>query len=133
MFFKPSYTLALLLIYFILFAATPSYSAGEEIIDLSATLRLLWGLLVVLGILFLVYVIAKKKLNFLQTPGKGIINVVEVRHLMPKKSLYLVEVRGKEYLIGSGGDSLKLIAAIGESPADSFTEILDHSKKELAK
>ncbi len=116
-----------------LLQTTPGYGGGEEITDLSAVLRLLWGLLVVLGILFITYAIARKKLNFLQAPGKGIIKVVEVRHLMPKKSLFLIEVRGKEYLIGSGGDRLELIAPIDNNTSGSFTNILDKSEKELAK
>ncbi len=129
---KSAYTVLLLTILELITVA-PSYGAGEELTDISATLRMVWGLLVVLGILFIIYAVAKKKLNFLQSPGQGIIKVLEVRHLMPKKSLYLIEVRGKEYLIGSGSDRLELIADLGESSPDSFTDILDQTQKELSK
>jgi flagellar protein FliO/FliZ len=96
----------------------------------SATLRVVWGLLVVLGILFIIYGLMKKKMSFLHTPGKGIIKIVEVRHLMPKKALYLVEVRGQEFLLGAGQDRLDLIAALNRTPEESFAEILERSGTE---
>jgi len=87
---------------------------AENFSLLSSSLKMIWGLLIVLGILLIIYGLVKKRVNLLQGGGKGIINVVESRHLMPKKSLFLVEVRGKEYLLGSGADSLNLIAALDD-------------------
>jgi flagellar protein FliO/FliZ len=107
-------------------------ASGPDI-PFSATLRLVWGLLVVLGILFIIYGLMKKKMSFLQTPGKGLIKIVEVRHLMPKKSLYLVEIRGQEFLLGAGQDRIDLIAAIDRNPDGSFTEILHQSETEITK
>ena len=52
---------------------------------------------------------------------EGIIKIIESRHLMPKKSLFLIEVRGREYLVGSGGDSLNLIASIGDENHSNST------------
>jgi flagellar protein FliO/FliZ len=40
---------------------------------------------------------------------------------MPKKSLFLIEVRGREYLVGSGGDSLNLIASIDDENHSNST------------
>jgi flagellar protein FliO/FliZ len=79
----------------------------------SSTLRLIWGLLIVLGILLIIYALAKKKLSFLQGGnGKGAITIVETRHLMPRKSLCLVNVRGREYLLGLSNEQINLIAAL---------------------
>jgi len=81
---------------------------------INSSLKMVWGLLVVLGVLLIIYGLVKKRVTLLQGGGKGIIKVIESRHLMPKKSLFLIEVRGREYLVGSGGDSLNLIAALGD-------------------
>jgi flagellar protein FliO/FliZ len=85
---------------------------------------------VVLGILFIIYGLMKKKMSFLHTSGKGIIKIVEVRHLMPKKALYLIEVRGQEFLLGAGTERLDLIAALNRNPEGSFAEILERSEAE---
>ncbi len=111
--------------------ASPALGAGEAASDFSAALRVLWGLLVVLGLLLIIYAFARKKLTFLHAPGKGIIKVIEVRHLLPKKSLYLIEVRGQEYLLGSGGERIELIAPIGKKNMTSFDDILDTKEKEM--
>jgi flagellar protein FliO/FliZ len=99
----------------------------------SAPLRLIWGLLVVLGILFIVYSLMRKKLSFLHMPVNGAIKIIEVRHLLPKKSLYLVEVRGREFLLGAGQDRIELIAAIPAHPQASFVEALDESEAALSR
>ncbi len=105
-------------------------AATETLIDSSSLLRLIWGLLVVLGLLLIIYAIAKKKMSFLQNPGKGIIKIIEVKHLLPKKSLYLIEVRGQEYLIASNQDSLSLISPIAGHSNNSFDEILENASIE---
>ena len=91
-------------------------------------MRLVWGLLVVLGILFIIYGLMKKKMSFLHMPENSAIRIVEVRHLLPKKSLYLVEVRGQEFLLGAGQDRIELIAAINGSHKGTFAELLDKSE-----
>jgi flagellar protein FliO/FliZ len=116
---------------FLLFPAESALCATETDTPFSATLRLIWGLLVVLGILFIIYGLMKKKMSFLHMPEKGIIKIVEVRHLVPKKSLYLVEVRGQEFLLGAGHDRIDLIAALDRSPKGSFAEILGGSEAEI--
>ncbi len=98
--------------------------------NLSLGLRAVWGLLVVLGILFVIYGLMKKKMSFLNLPGKGIIKIVEIRHLMPKKALYLVEIKGQEFLLGVSQDRINLIAAINPASPESFTEILKKSTAE---
>ncbi len=104
--------------------------SAENFSMLNSSLKMIWGLLVVLGILLIIYGLVKKRVTLLQGGGKGIIKVIESRHLMPKKSLFLIEVRGKEYLVGTGGESLSLIAPLEQtahSPAN-FESILKNSK-----
>jgi flagellar protein FliO/FliZ len=107
-----------------------AWALGDETPSLlNASLRMTWGLLVVLAVLLIIYVIVKKRLAPMQGRGKGRINVIETRHLMPKKSLFLVEVRGREYLLGAGSDSLELIARIdGDQPGRSFQQILSDTE-----
>ncbi|MCB2214713.1 MAG: flagellar biosynthetic protein FliO [Desulfobulbaceae bacterium] len=107
-----------------------AWALGDETPSLlNASLRMTWGLLVVLAVLLIIYVIVKKRLAPMQGRSKGRINVIETRHLMPKKSLFLVEVRGREYLLGAGSDSLELIARIdGDQPGRSFQQILSDTE-----
>ncbi len=107
-----------------------AWALGDEAPSLlNASLRMTWGLLVVLAVLLIIYVIVKKRLAPMQGRSKGRINVIETRHLMPKKSLFLVEVRGREYLLGAGSDSLELIARIdGDQPGRSFEQILSDTE-----
>jgi flagellar protein FliO/FliZ len=121
------------LVFFLIFPAKIAFCSTGPDTPFSATLRLVWGLLIVLGILFIIYGLMKKKMSFLQTPGKGLIKIIEVRHLMPKKSLYLVEIRGQEFLLGAGNDRIDLIAAINGKPEGSFTEILHQCETEATK
>ncbi len=127
----PSYrhSLCLLMLLFLL-SPERAYCATQSDTTFSTTLRVIWGLLVVLGILFIIYGLMKKKMSFLNMQGKGLIKIVEARHLMPKKSLYLVEVRGQEFLLGTGQDGINLIAPIRSIQASSFAEILENSEPE---
>lgn len=107
-----------LLLSFIIFclSVTSALAGTGSPFSLSATFRLFWGLLIVLGVLLVVYALVKRKLPFLNGSGsKGAITIIEMRHLMPRKSLCLVKVRGREYLLGLGNDQINLIAAIDSS------------------
>lgn len=91
-----------------------------------ASLRVLWGLLLVLAIIFAIYAFAKKRFNFLPANNaKSIIKVIEAKHLMPKKSIYLIEVRDKEYLVGVTDHSINLLSS--SLKPDSFKEVFSDS------
>ena len=97
--------------------ATNAFAGTDSPFSLSVGLRLFWGLLVVFGVLLALYALVKKKLSFLNAgSGKGVITIIETRHLMPRKSLCLVKVRGQEFLLALGNDQINLIAAIEPSP-----------------
>jgi flagellar protein FliO/FliZ len=127
---KPVSSILAYLIVFSFFKTDSALCATGPDTAVSATLRVVWGLLVVLGILFIIYGLMKKKMSFLHTSGKSIIKIVEVRHLMPKKALYLIEVRGQEFLLGAGADRLDLIAAFDRTPEGSFAEVLERAGSE---
>ncbi|RPH43375.1 MAG: flagellar biosynthetic protein FliO [Desulfobulbaceae bacterium] len=95
--------------------------------DTSAYLRLTWGLLIVLGIILIFYALAKKRFSLLNSSEKNLIKVLEIRHLMPKKSICLIEVRGREYLLGIGADNVSLIAGLSQDSESTFAAILEKS------
>lgn len=113
-------------------SVSPGFAwAAESFNLLNSSLKMIWGLLVVLGILLIIYGLIKKRVTLLQGGSKGVIKVIESRHLVPKKSLFLVEVRGKEYLLGSGADSLTLIAALDnkDHASPEFKSILKDTEQ----
>ncbi len=97
---------------------------------LSNWLRMLWGLLIVLGILLILYGIMRKRLSFAQSNSKSKIKIREIRHLMPKKSLCLVEVGGQEFLLGLGVDTITLLSTIEKSKNDTFNATLASATKQ---
>lgn len=95
----------------------------------SAWLRMLWGLLIVLGILLIIYWLMRKKLSFVQSNKRSRIQIKEIRHLMPKKSLCLVEVGGQEFLLGLGNENITLLSTIENSAKGSFNATLAAAKQ----
>lgn len=90
----------------------------------SAGLRMFWGLLIVLGILLIIYGIMRKRLSFVKHNDKSFIKIVEIRHLMPKKSLCLVEVGGQEFLLGLGNETINLLSPVSTKARETFDEAL---------
>ncbi len=83
-------------------------------------LRMLWGLFIVLGILLILYGIMRKRLSFAQSNAKSKIKIKEIRYIMPKKSLCLVEVGGQEFLLGLGSENITFLATLEDSKQNSF-------------
>ena len=88
-----------------------------------------WGLLVVLGILLIIYAIMRKRLSFIKHNDKSAIKIIEIRHLMPKKSLCLVEVGDQEFLLGLGNDTINLLSPVSTRTGESFNETLTSIEK----
>ncbi len=91
---------------------------------LSAGFRMLWGLLVVLGILLIMYALMRKRMSFAQGNSKSKIKIIEIRHLMPKKSICLVQVRGQEFLLGLGNDTVTFLSALDTDNDINFDSTL---------
>lgn len=94
-------------------------------------MRMIWGLLVVLGIILVLYGLLKKRFSLLHSSAKQEIKVVEMKMLMGKKGLCLVEVRGQEYLLGIGNDTVTHIATLAEKKDPSFAETLAKTGESL--
>lgn len=101
--------------------------ASEAVDELTPYFRMLWGLCIVLGIMLVLYGLFKKRFNILAGRSGDIIQIKEIKPVMPKKSLCLVEVRGKEYLLGIGNESITLLADIDDTK-NSFQDILEQSE-----
>lgn len=108
-----------------LFIAAPVsvFAAPADPSDLSLvpmTLKMLAALGVVVGLFLLLYALVRKSRTWL--PGGSAhdsIDVRAVRHLGPKRALYLVDVDGQRFFISAAGEQIRLLskwdAAQGES------------------
>ena len=101
-------------------------SAADQPTMGSALMRTTWALLVVVGLILALYGLARKRLN-LGKNSNSAIKIVEVRPLMTKSTLALVEVRGRELLIGVSASGIHCLADLGTqektapSPSDFAT------------
>ncbi|MCK5517536.1 MAG: FliO/MopB family protein [Desulfobulbaceae bacterium] len=121
--------LALSLLTFGMVAFLPGdiYGADGEMDVMGSYFRVVWGLLVVLGVILILYGILKKRFSLFNTPASQSIKVIEMKPLMSKKALCLVEVKGEEYLLGISGDRITHIATIGAEKKSSFAATLSRT------
>ncbi len=96
----------------------------------SAGLRMFWGLLVVLGLLLIIYGLARKRLSLLHSSKTSRIKILEIRHLMAKKSLCLVEVAGQEYLLGLSNETITLLSSIDNNERHNFSATLESATEQ---
>jgi flagellar protein FliO/FliZ len=83
----------------------------------TAAQQTLWALLVVVGLILALYALARKRWLFgLGKSGGNAITVIEMRPLLPKTTLALVEVRGREYLLGISSGGIELLADLSQPP-----------------
>ena len=114
----------------LLFAAPVSAWAAEPPSLAAAALQTGWALLVVIGLILALYALARKRLLLGKIGGKAI-TVVELRPLAPKTTLALVEVRGREYLLGLSPAGIHLLAEVSANAAPDapdFAALLAESK-----
>ncbi|KJR96312.1 MAG: hypothetical protein VR65_28555 [Desulfobulbaceae bacterium BRH_c16a] len=95
--------------------------------ELDSYLRMIWGLLIVLGIILLLYALLKKRFSLLANSPEQQIKILEMKPLMGRKALCLVEVRGQEYLIAISGDRISPIATIAKKSVSSFADTLKNT------
>jgi len=96
----------------------------------TAALQTLWALLIVVGLIFVLYALARKRLTLGKLGGNSI-RVIEMRPLVPKATLALVEVRGREYLLAINAGNIALLADLnaGKNAQNSdFSSILTEIK-----
>ncbi len=101
--------------------------AGEFLTTSGLLLQMLWALLIVVGLILVIYALAKKQFG-LGKLQSGAIKILEIRYLMPKTALVLVEVRGKELLVGMSTGKVELVADLtgqkADEPKKDFKKIL---------
>jgi len=106
-------------------------AAGHSTSELMTSgMRVVGALVLVLGVMFIIYAVAKKRLKFLPGQRHGTIQVIEMRYLAPKKAVALVKVRGQELLVGVGQDQVNLILKLDSS--HPFEETLQEKLGEQA-
>ena len=86
--------------------------------------RIIWGLLVVLGVILVLYGIVRKRFSLLATSSGGKIKILEVKPMMGKKALCLVDVQGQEFLLGISGETINHIATLNPPTKSSFAATL---------
>ncbi len=102
----------------VFFLCSTSAQAAEAFTMGSGLLRMLWALLVVIGVILVIFGLVRKRFG-LGRMQQGNIKVLELRHIMPKTTLALVEVRGKVMLLGIGAGRINLLADFPEDAANT--------------
>ena len=113
-------------------AATPSSPAPGFGTSL---LQVVWGLLVVIGLMLVLYALARKRFSLLGPGVSGKIKIIEMRPLMSRTALALVEVEGERLLIGIGNGTVRLLTEVpGRKSAQdqqaAATKFADHLARE---
>lgn len=93
----------------------PCLGANQSAIDAGSYFRMIWGLLVVLGVILLLYGLLRKRFSILSSPEGKLIKVTETKPLGARKMLCLVEVRGEEFLLGISGDNITHLATLDKN------------------
>jgi len=115
-------------LYCMLLSAVPAEAATEATGIGPALWQMSWALALVVGIILLLYALARRRFTSLRQGG--IIKVIEIRYLMPRKALALVEVHGRQFLLGLGGDRVELLSALPrpEDSAGTFARALEEQR-----
>ena len=125
-------TIALLFYTTQLYAATTTentlLSGNSDI--MASSFRVIWGLLVVLGIILLLYGLLRKRFSLLSSLPDKEINVIEIKPLMGKKAICLVEVKGREYLLGISETQISNIATLPARNTKNFSETLQDESRQ---
>ena len=96
--------------------------------DAASYFRVIWGLLVVLGIILVLYGIVRKRFSLLASSPDKNIKILEIKPMMGKKALCLVDVKGQEYLLGISGDQINHLATLSPQPERSFADTLQSAE-----
>ena len=83
-----------------------------------ALLKMVAGLVLVLGILLALYALTRKG-KFFGSGRKGEIQIREIRQLGGKKAVCLLRVRGRDMLLGLGQDRIEMLSHLESEGAES--------------
>jgi len=92
-------------------------------------MKMAWALAVVVGLIFILYGLARKKMGYTNAPTNSI-KVLEMRPLMPKNTLALIEVQGKKILLGISPNGIQLLTEFSpDTPSQkSFKDVLQENQ-----
>ncbi|MGL1931441.1 MAG: flagellar biosynthetic protein FliO [Desulfotalea sp.] len=112
-----------------IFLLTPSLALAADNDYLSGYFRMLWSLAIVVGVMFIIFAIVKKRFSPFSTSSKKKIKVLEIQAIMPKKSLCLVEVNNKTFLLAISQDNIQKIAEFPKDECNNFDTALANASK----
>lgn len=99
----------------------PGRLEAAENLDMgSAMLQMLWALFIVIGLILILYWLGRKRFGIGKV-GNGEIRVLEQRHIMPKASIALIEVRNRQLLVGVTGERIELLVDLSVPATDNST------------
>jgi flagellar protein FliO/FliZ len=122
--------IAYLFFLFIMLPESAVCAAQPQLVEagsLNSYFRMIWGLLVVLGIILILYGLFRRRFSLLNQTSSQAIKILEIKPLMAKKALCLIEIRGEEHLLGISADKITHLAAVSEKKGSSFHENLQNS------
>lgn len=105
-------------------APAPVFAGTALGTDTADYFRMIWGLLVVLGIILVLYGMVRKRFSLLSPSPGGNIKILEIKPMMGKKALCLVEVKGQEFLFGLSGENISHLATLTPPTKTSFAATL---------
>jgi flagellar protein FliO/FliZ len=117
----------------VVFSPGSIHAADAALDSMGSYFRVIWGLLVVLGIILILYGIFRKRLSLFHSQASQSINILELKPLMSKKALCLVEVKGEEYLLGISSDRITHIATVSSKKDSSFAAALSRTEHDKSK
>jgi len=117
----------LLITEMIVFLPGNTYGAESGLDDLGSYFRMIWGLIFVLGVILILYGIMRKRLSLFSSSTSQSIKILEMKPLMSKKALCLVEVKGEEHLLGISSDQITHLATISHKNDSSFAAALNRA------
>jgi flagellar protein FliO/FliZ len=85
-------------------------------------LKMFIGMMVFVGLMLFVYFLNRKGIKFLKGSKAGRIKIVEMRHVGGKKMLCMVEVKGREFLLGLGNERIDFLYDFTDTQANAAFE-----------
>lgn len=93
-----------------------------------SALKMIGSLLLMLGMLLGMYFLFKKG-SILSSGGKGEIQILDIKHLGGRKSVCLLQVKGRQMLVGVSQDGIGLLSQLDrEGDASRFEQELRQKK-----
>ena len=93
-----------------------------------SALKMIGSLFLILGMLLGMFFLFKKG-SILSSGGKGEIQILDIKHLGGRKSVCLLQVKGRQMLVGVSQDRIDLLYQLDrESDASRFEQELRQKK-----